>query len=221
MADIEQGSMPIPPPRVTTRVLTAHDSTAVAEAAAEILRGELIVLPTDTVYGVAANAVDEQAILKLYAAKQRSLGKAIPLLLADFADLERVAREIPAQAWPLLERFWPGPLTLIVPRHQHLPAALSRTETIAVRMPDHDLARAIIRAAGGALATTSANRSGHAPAQTAVQALHELAGAVTLVVDAGPCGGGVASTVLDCTTAEPRILRAGPLTAADMGLERG
>ena len=221
MLDTEQGSIPTPPPRVTTRLIMADDPTAVAEAAAAILRGDLVVLPTDTVYGVGANAVDEQAILKLYAAKHRSLDKGIPLLLADFSDLERVAREIPARAWPLIERFWPGPLTLIVPRREHLPAALSRTETIAVRMPDHDLARAIIRAAGGALATTSANLSGQAPAQTAVEALHELAGAVTLVVDAAPCGGGLASTVLDCTTAEPRILRAGPLSPADMGLEHG
>lgn len=205
--------------RVTTRVLDGADRTAVAEAAAAILRGDLVVMPTDTVYGVGTIPTDAAAIGNLYAAKLRPQDKGIPLLLADPADLQHVARDVPAAAWSLIERFWPGPLTLIVPRNLALPDALAPDDTIAVRIPDHMLARAIIRAAGGAVATSSANRSGYAPAQTAAQALDELAGAVAIIIDGGPCAGGVASTVLDCTSPDLRILRAGPLTAVDLGLE--
>lgn len=204
--------------RITTRVLDAHGTTAVAEAAEAIRRGELVVLPTDTVYGVGTSPWQAAAIADLFAAKVRPSEKAIPILLADFQDLEQVARDIPTTAWPLIERFWPGPLTLVVPRRVELPDLLAPGATIAVRMPDHALAREIIRAAGGAVATTSANRSGYPPAQTAEEALAQLAGAVHLVIDAGPSAQGLASTVVDCTAFDLRILRAGPLTAVDLGL---
>ncbi len=203
---------------MTTRVVKGTEATAVTEAAAAIAGGELVVLPTDTVYGVGTRATDARAIINLYAAKQRPDEKGIPLLLSDAAEIERVARDIPGAAWPLIERFWPGPLTLILPRRPELPAVLSNSETIAVRMPDHELTRAVIRQAGGFIAMTSANRSGRDPAQTALEALEELGGVVTVVVDGGPCRGGLASTVLDCTTPELTILRAGPLSAVDLGL---
>lgn len=205
--------------RVTTCVLDAQDLTAVPAAAAAIRRGQLVVLPTDTVYGVGTTPWHGEAIIALYTAKVRPAEKGIPILLADVADVAQVAREVPAAARPLIERFWPGPLTLVLPRRAELPSELAPGDTVAVRIPDHELSRAIIRAAGGAVATTSANRSGSAAAQTAEEALAQLAGAVELIIDAGPSPQGHASTVVDCTTAQLRILRVGPLTAVDLGLE--
>ena len=135
------------------------------------------------------------------------------------ADVAHVAGIIPPAAAALMAHFWPGPLTLIVPRRPELPANLSPDDTIAVRVPDHALARALIRAAGGAVAATSANVSGQPPARAADEALAVLGGRVAAVLDDGPSPGGMASTVVDCTVDPPVVRRAGPLTAADLGLE--
>ncbi len=196
---------------VTTQIVSSSDPLVVPSAAAAIARGDLLILPTDTVYGIGTSAFDEQAIQRLYSAKNRSVDKGIPILIADQLDLEKLASEIPAIAESLIERFWPGPLTIVFHKRKSLPASLSQTDSIAVRMPDHELAREIIRAGGGALAATSANRSGKAPALTVREALCELAGAVALAIDDGPSAGGAASTVIDCTTNAIRELRAGPI----------
>ena len=204
---------------MTTRRLDAADPTAIATAADLLRRGLPVVLPTDTVYGVGVLPFDAAAVDRLYAVKGRPAEKGIPILLGDVADVAHVAGIIPPAAAVLMAHFWPGPLTLIVPRRPELPANLSPDDTIAVRVPDHAVTRALIRAAGGAVAATSANVSGQPPARAADEALLALSGRVAAVLDDGPSPGGVASTVVDCTVDPPVIRRVGPLAAADLGLE--
>ena len=204
---------------MTTRRLDAADPTAIATAADLLRRGLPVVLPTDTVYGVGVLPFDAAAVDRLYAVKGRPAEKGIPILLGDVADVAHVAGIIPPAAAVLMAHFWPGPLTLIVPRRPELPANLSPDDTIAVRVPDHAVTRALIRAAGGAVAATSANVSGQPPARAADEALLALGGRVAAVLDDGPSPGGVASTVVDCTVDPPVIRRVGPLAASDLGLE--
>ncbi len=173
--------------------------------------GKLVVIPTDTVYGVGCHALDDAAIRRLYQIKQRPLYKAIPVLLADIADLEKVANHLPLMAQEYINKHWPGALTIVLPKRAGLPPALSPDDTIAVRIPDHQAARAVIRAAGGVMAVTSANLSGQPPAETAEQALAQLGGLVTAVLDDGPSPKGLASTVIDCTGDSPVVLRQGPV----------
>lgn len=207
-----------PPKSIQTRHLYAGDPGAIDEAAKLLRHGHLVVLPTDTVYGIGAAAFNAAAVTRLYQVKQRPHQKGIPILLADFDDLEKVARHVPEIARRYIERFWPGPLTLIVPKRFDLPAAISPNEGIAVRIPDNDVARALIRTAGGAIAVTSANRSGRPPAQTAGQALVELGGWVAAILDDGPSPMSVASTVVSCLGSQPEIVREGPISAENLAL---
>ena len=204
---------------MTTLRLDADDPAAIAKVADLLQRGLPVVFPTDTVYGVGVLPFDAAALARLYAAKGRPAEKGIPVLLGDVADVAHVAGVIPLAAAALMAHFWPGPLTLVVPRRPGLPANLSPDDTVAVRVPDHAVARALIRAAGGAVAATSANVSGQPPARSADEVLAELGGRVAAVIDDGLSPGGVASTVVDCTTERPVVLRVGPLSAADLGLE--
>ncbi len=188
-----------------------------AAAAALLRAGELVAIPTDTVYGVGAIAWDRAAVARLYTAKLRSADKAIPLLLADSADLDLVAAGVSPAARRLAERFWPGPMTLVVPRAAGVPDEVTAGgATVAVRVPDHPLARALIRLAGAPLATTSANLSGHPSPVTADEVAAQLAGRVALILDGGRCPGGVPSTLVDATGTPPRILRPGPLDPAEI-----
>jgi L-threonylcarbamoyladenylate synthase len=142
-----------------TEILPASDPRALPRAL-EILRaGGLVAFPTDTVYGLGALAFDQTAIESIYLAKDRPLEKAIPILIADADDLDKVADAIPALARRLASRFWPGALTVVVPKRADLPAAVSATATVGVRVPDHAVARALLRAAGP-MAVSSANLSG-------------------------------------------------------------
>jgi L-threonylcarbamoyladenylate synthase len=207
--------------KLSTRVLSAGAPSAVAEAAAWLRRGYPVVFPTDTVYGVGVLPFDDRAVEWLYAVKGRPATKGIPILLADLGHIDAVAAQVPAAARALIERFWPGPLTLVVPRRPELPENISPDGSIAVRLPDHPIARALIREAGGAVATSSANRSGQAPARDASEALDSLGGYVAAILDDGASPGGVASTVVDCTGVRPVVTREGPLSAAVLGLEGG
>lgn len=202
-----------------THYLRTGRPAAIIEAAACLHRGLPVVFPTDTVYGVGVMPFDEAAIERLYALKGRPADKGIPILLSDPIHLERVARMVPPVAQSLIERFWPGPLTLIVPRAPGLPELISPNDTIAVRIPDHEVARALIREAGGAVATSSANLSGQDPAHTGEAAMAALQGLVAAVLDDGPSPGSRPSTIVDCTSMQPVVLREGPLSAADLGLE--
>ena len=199
-----------------TELLNASDPQTIERAAALLQAGELVVFPTDTLYGLGANPYDDAAVEALYRVKDRSYEKGIPILLAGVADIGRVARDVSTAAQELLERFWPGPLTLIVPRQDTLASNISPNENIAVRIPDDEVAQAIIRAAGGALATTSANRSGEPPARHAAEALQALQGQVAAVVDGGPVVVGMPSTIVDCTGPLPVVLRPGHVSASDV-----
>jgi L-threonylcarbamoyladenylate synthase len=203
--------------RLQTRVLSAADPQGIA-AAVDILRaGGLVAFPTDTVYGVAANAFLPAAVEKLYVVKERGRDKAIPLLLGDKADVGRVARDVPAGAVRLMERYWPGGLTVVVWAQEHVPAIVTAgTGTVAVRLPDHTVPRTLARALGAPLATTSANLSGQPSPRTAADVMADLGGRIHLILDGGPCPGGVDSTVVDLTVDPPRIARAGAIAPDDI-----
>jgi L-threonylcarbamoyladenylate synthase len=188
-----------------------------ARAVALLRDGQLVAFPTDTVYGVGAVIWNAQAVRRLYEVKLRPAGKAIPVLLADVADLSLVARDLSQTVLGLVERLWPGPLTVVVPRAESVPDEVTAGgATVAVRVPDHDLARALIRAAGAPLATTSANLSGQQSPVTARQVAAQLSSRIPLVLDGGPCPGGVASTIVDLTGSKPVILRPGPLSMEEI-----
>ena len=193
-----------------TRLLDASQSEGIEQAAALLRQGCLVVFPTDTLYGLGVDAFSGAAISELYATKGRPLDKGVPILLADLEELERVVQEVPPLATALIKRYWPGPLTLVLRKHPTLPANISPNENVAVRIPDHPAARALIRAAGGAVATSSANRSGEEPAREAAAALAALDGVVAAVLDGGPAQHGLSSTIVDLTCSPPAVLREGP-----------
>jgi L-threonylcarbamoyladenylate synthase len=179
------------------------------DLAAQLLREHrLVAFPTDTVYGLGTLAFDGSTALKLYIAKERPPEKAIPILIADISDLEHVALSVPPIAYRLMETFWPGALTIVVPKQPTIPLEVSMTNTVAVRMPNLDLARDLMRLTGP-LAVTSANRSSGSNPRTAQEVLDQLAGRIDAIVDGGETPGGVPSTVLDCTQPTPVILREG------------
>ena len=194
-----------------TWVLPAQDPAAIALVAEALRRGEIAAFPTDTVYGVGAAVCHEAAVRALYEIKGRPEAKAIPLLLAGAADLEGVATAVPAVAARLMARYWPGPLTLVLPARPELPAEVRAGMTVAVRVPDHEAARALIEAVGAPLATTSANRSGAPAALTARDVLAQLGRRLRWVLDGGPSPGGQASSVVDVTAEPPAICRHGAI----------
>jgi L-threonylcarbamoyladenylate synthase len=184
-------------------------------AAQYIEQGELVVFPTDTVYGIGTTPYHAGAIDRLYEAKERPTDKGIPVLIADMHHLDRVAaggwQAMPHYARRLAEAFWPGSLTLILPKSPALAQNISDNDNVAVRLIDHDLSRAMIRAAGGAVAATSANLSAKPPARTAAEAMLAFRGKVALILDGGLSPQKVASTIIDCTGPRPRLLRRGPI----------
>jgi L-threonylcarbamoyladenylate synthase len=170
----------------------------------------MVILPTDTVYGIAAGVWQPDAVAALYAVKLRPPDKAIPVLLADIENIDLVASEVPALARRLAEVFWPGPLTIAVPKRPHIPEIVSSLPSVGVRIPDDDGARTVIRACGGVLAVTSANRSGHPNPLTAEEA-GALGETVALILDGGRCPGGQPSTVVDASGESLTIVRPGPI----------
>lgn len=181
------------------------------EAAAAVRNGELIVLPTDTVYGVGADAFLPAAIEALLAAKGRDRSMPVPVLVSSPAMLEALVDGMPETAAALTREFWPGALTLVVRHTSHLMWDLGDSRgTVAVRMPADDLAQDLISRTGP-LAVSSANRTGHEPATTVMDARLQLGAAVSIYLDGGSSGGSVASTIIDVTGEHPRVLRAGAL----------
>jgi L-threonylcarbamoyladenylate synthase len=173
--------------------------------------GGLVAFPTDTVYGVGALAFDGAAVESIYAAKDRPVEKAIPVLIGNQTDLAKVALDVPEMAAILAIHFWPGPLTLVVPKHPDLAEAVSATPTVGVRVPNHPTAIALLQLAGP-MAVTSANLSGQLSPSTAQEVFKQLGGRIALILDGGTTPGGVPSTVVDCTGSEPKILREGPIS---------
>lgn len=198
-----------------TKVLPAEGKNAIAHAVDVLAHGGVVVFPTDTVYGLGATVFDEEGIDRLYDIKGRNHSKAIAVLLSDLSELDVVTPKPQDLTLRLAQRYWPGPLTLVIDRHPGVPAALSPGPTIGVRVPDHPIALKLLRATGP-LAVTSANLSGGPNANTAQEALEQLGGRVHLILDGGSTPGGVPSTVLDLTVEEPRILRPGPITAEQL-----
>lgn len=186
------------------------DSIAIAAAAETLRAGQLVAFPTETVYGLGANALDANAIQRIFEAKRRPASDPIIAHLASEAQLPEVAVEIPELAWALIEKFWPGPLTLVLKRHPRVPAILSANlETIAVRSPNHPIALALLQAAGVPVGAPSANLFAHPSPTTAQHVLEDLTGRVEVVLDGGPTSIGVESTVLDLTQPQPVVLRPG------------
>lgn len=200
-------------------VLPAHGDpppAGVIEAAAEALAGgDIVGLPTDTIYGLAADPFHTGASDRLFRVKGRPRSVELPVLVADREQALALCSAVPASAVRLIERYWPGPLTLVLPRRPDLSADLGEDDaTIGLRCPAHPVPLAICRLIGP-IATTSANRHGSPPLASARELADELGDEVALVLDAGPCLG-LPSTVVDCTGEEPRVLREGRVPAIEV-----
>ena len=192
---------------------SAEDRESAIEAASlAIQRGHLVVLPTDTVYGVAADAFDPAAVSSLLAAKGRGREMPPPVLVSAISTIDALAVNIPSYARALVEEFWPGPLTLVCHQQASLQWDLGDTRgTVAVRMPNHDIALEILERTGP-LAVSSANRTGMPAATDAEQAMEMLGDEVAVIVDGGASPGGEASTIVDATGPQGRVLRRGALS---------
>lgn len=199
-----------------TIVLPADQSDAIMQAVEVLTGGGTVVFPTDTVYGLAANAFSTGAIEKLFQIKERERGKPIAVLLGSTEQLKKITPSLNSEARDLAVKHWPGALTLVVPRHPNLPENLSPLPTVGVRIPDHPAALALLKAAGP-LAVTSANLSGEPNTITADQVLQQLDGRIDLVLDGGPTAGGTPSTVVDLTGPKPVVLREGPVQILSAG----
>ena len=200
-------------------IILPVDSPETIQHALDVLNnGGLVAFPTDTVYGVGALAFDGKAIESIYTAKNRPIEKAIPVLIADADDMDKVGMDIPDIARRIAARFFPGPLTCIIPKQPTLPSAVSATATVGVRAPDHEVARSLLRAAGP-MAVTSANISGQPSPSTAEEVFAQLNGRIPLIIDGGKTPGGVPSTVVDCASDEIKILREGPISLEEIKLK--
>jgi L-threonylcarbamoyladenylate synthase len=198
---------------VTARRISATDPGAVGEAARCLAQGGLVAFPTETVYGLGADAESGAAIARLYAAKGRPRFNPLIAHVADVAGARRLAR-FGAAAEKLVEAFWPGPLTLVLPKTPDCPVADLATaglDTLAVRLPAHPLAREIVAALGRAVVAPSANRSGHVSPTTAGHVMADLAARIDMVLDGGPTPVGVESTIVACLDGAPVLLRPGGL----------
>lgn len=194
-----------------TIVLPVDDALSLTKAIGALEAGNLVAFPTDTVYGVGALVHDPESIGKLYVIKERDPVKAIPILVGSIPDLDQVSSNINQTARRLAKTFWPGPLTLVVPRHPALPEIISPYPTVGVRMPDHPTALNLLGLTGP-LAVTSANLSGEPSSRTAEEVMAQLSGRLPLVLDGGRTPGGQPSTVVDCTRSDLTLLRPGPIS---------
>ena len=189
------------------------DERVMEEAGQLITAGELVAFPTETVYGLGGDALRPEAAAKIYAAKGRPSDNPLIVHIADFSDMERVAREVPQQARKLADAFWPGPLTMIVWKSDAVPAATTGgMDTVAVRMPNHPVALELIRKSGCLIAAPSANTSGRPSPTEAQHVAEDLSGRIAMILDGGPVGIGIESTIIDLTEETPMVLRPGYIT---------
>ena len=194
---------------MTTQLLTTSEQDL--EHAAELIKaGGLVAIPTETVYGLGADGLNPAAVKKIFEAKGRPQDNPLILHIHDASQLPDFCREIPDSAWLLAERFWPGPLTMILPVRDCVPKTTTAgLDTVGVRCPDNAATREIIRLAGVPIAAPSANTSGKPSTTTAAHVLHDMDGKIDAIVDGGPCRVGVESTIVDLTGPLPRLLRPG------------
>lgn len=189
----------------------------IAQAVAVLKAGGLVAFPTETVYGLGADASNPDAIAKIYAAKGRPADHPVIVHVADAVQLSLWARDVPHLAHDLAKKFWPGPLTLILKRAARVPDAVTGgQDTVAVRVPSHPVALDLLRAFGGGVAAPSANRYGRVSSTTAEHVRHEFGAAVECVLDGGPCDLGIESTIVDLSRDAPALLRPGHITAAQV-----
>lgn len=190
------------------------NETLLAEAGSVIQRGGLVAFPTETVYGLGGDAMNETSAARIYAAKGRPSDNPLIVHISCPEDMRQVARQVPETAFRLAEAFWPGPLTMILPKAEAVPSATTGgLDTVAVRMPDHAVALALIRAAGGFVAAPSANLSGRPSPTLAKYVIEDMDGRIDLIIDGGNVGLGLESTIVDLTGEIPMILRPGYITA--------
>ena len=196
-----------------TLFLSAEDPKTAAIAANIIMQGGLVAIPTETVYGLGANGLDERAVAKIFEAKGRPQDNPLILHIAGPEQIELFCHHIPQAAYDLAEKFWPGPLTMVLPARSNVPRRTTGgLDTVAVRCPDNDVTREIIRLSGVPLAAPSANISGKPSTTTAQHVKYDHDGKIQLIVDGGPCRVGVESTIVDLTEERPRLLRPGGIT---------
>lgn len=207
---------------ITTRRASGPMSSLVPTAVEVLGKSGLVALPTDTLYGLAANALDELAIEKVFIAKNRPNNMALPILVSERSDLYRFGVDVPTSACKLVTRFWPGQLTIIVRKASIIPDVLTgNADTVALRLPDSQLVVDIVRRLGGPITGTSANRSGFGPAVTAEEVVQQLGGKIDLVIDLDRDQSQVvkpveASTIVDVTDTPLRIKRIGPISLKEI-----
>ena len=200
-----------------TLLLSAGEANTPATAAEIIKNGELVAIPTETVYGLGANGLDPDAVAKIFKAKGRPQDNPLILHISDAKDMEKYCHSIPECAYRLAEAFWPGPLTLVLPARENVPSCTTAgLPTVAIRCPDNAVTREIIRLSGVPIAAPSANISGKPSTTTAQHVLHDHQGKIAAVVDGGPCRVGVESTILDLSDGMPRLLRPGGITGEQL-----
>lgn len=198
-------------------MLVSANPETIREAADLLRAGALVAMPTETVYGLAADALNADAVAKIFAAKGRPADHPLIVHLPDADHLPRWASAIPRDALALARAFWPGPLTLILKRDAAVPDAVTGgQDTVGVRVPNHPVALALLRAFDSGVAAPSANRFGRISPTSAAHVIEELGDAVAMVLDGGPCAVGIESTILDLSRSTPTILRPGAITAADI-----
>ena len=200
---------------IKTVLMPISDPDAIPTAVRIIREGGLIAFPTDTVYGVAADPFNPKALQKIYAAKQRPDEKALPALIGGLEQLGQLVATVDRSVYKIALTFWPGALTLILPKRADVPVELSPYPTIGIRMPNLAFTLSLLKQTGP-LATTSANRSGAQNPTTADDVLAQLGGEIDLILDGGPTAGSMASTVVDLTEVEIKILREGPISLSDI-----
>ncbi len=197
------------------QILPADSRKAIKLARRLLHEGEVVAFPTDTLYGVGANAFERSAVRELFAVKGRPADKAIPVFIYQIDDLNQVARNVPNRAWALLQQFWPGALTVVLPKVAALPPDVTAgQETVAVRIPNHPVALDLVIELGRPLAVTSANLSGQPPPSTAQEVAQQLGGRIPLILDGGPSPLAQPSTIIDLSVNPPRLLRSGALDVA-------
>jgi L-threonylcarbamoyladenylate synthase len=198
-----------------TRVLPINSFNSLKEALLVLQNGGLVAFPTDTVYGLAADLRSYAAIDRIYQAKGRDMAKAIPVLISNKDHLDQVAASVPESARRLADKFWPGGLTLIIPRLDNLPENLSSGPNVAVRMPDYEPVLTVLQHCGP-LAVTSANLSGQSNPLSAEDVLSQLDTRIDLILDGGKVIGGIPSTIVDCSVEPPVITRHGAISDEDI-----
>ena len=202
---------------MNTLLLPTEGAETASIAAELIKKGELVAIPTETVYGLGANGLDPQAVAKIFLAKGRPQDNPLILHIAEDSDMEKYCHSIPQCAYALAEAFWPGPLTLVLPAKENVPSCTTAgLPTVAIRCPDNAVTREIIRLSGVPIAAPSANISGKPSTTTAQHVLHDHDGKIAAIVDGGPCRVGVESTILDLSDGTPRLLRPGGITAEQL-----